>query len=262
MVLSMVMGKYLVSLGLALFGLAPLLAAPVVGAPATTTRVAVLGYATPEQRAIAFESTRNTRDLGGLPAGGKWIRKHMIYRSGAFCFATPADQEKLASMGLKTIIDLRSRQEVEVKEGADRLPEGCPITIEYLPMLFKGDTKIGRYYSYALDNDDSVKGFFATLARRDTYPVLFHCSAGKDRTGVMAALLLELLGVKRSIIVDDYLQSQRNSAKLEVHEEWLGEIFSLIDKAGGVRRFLQAQGAKEEDLDGIPPLLLQDEQPL
>ncbi len=260
----MSMGKWLVSLGLALLGLAPILTAPVpvCGAPAAATCVEVRNYPTPEQRAVTFESTRNTRDLGGLPAGGRWIRKHMIYRSGAFCYATPADQQKLAHMGLKTIIDLRSRREVDVKEGPDRLPEGCPTTIEYLPMVFKGDTKIGRYYSYALDNDASVQGFFAALARRDTYPVLFHCSAGKDRTGVMAALLLELLGVKRSIIMDDYLQSRRNSAKLEVHEEWLGEIFSLIDKAGGVRRFLQAQGVDAEDLDVIPSILLQDGQPL
>lgn len=209
------------------------------------------------QRKVHFESTHNTRDLGGLPTRNGYVKDGMIYRSGAFCYATPSDSEKLASLPLKTVIDLRTQREVEKKEGPDRLPAGCSIAVLHLPMAFKGDRNIGRYYSYALDNDESVAGFFHALANPRNYPLLYHCSAGKDRTGVMTALLLELLGTPRHVIMDDYLESQRNSAKLKVHRRWLREIFGLIDKAGGVDVFLAQQGVKPAYLQAVPAILEQ-----
>ncbi|MDO5297102.1 MAG: tyrosine-protein phosphatase [bacterium] len=211
----------------------------------------------PKQRKIKFQSTRNARDLGGLPTRNGYIKDAMIYRSGAFCYATAEDVAKLGSLGLNTIIDLRTKREIEKKEGPDRLPSGSEIVTLHLPMAFKGDTKIGRYYSYALDNDESVGGFFHALANPKSYPLLYHCSAGKDRTGVLTALLLELLGTPRPIIMEDYLQSQRNSKKLEVNREWLREVFRLIDKAGGVNVFLVQQGANSADLKAIPAILEQ-----
>lgn len=211
----------------------------------------------PKQRKVKFQSTRNTRDLGGLPTRGGYVKDGMVYRSGTFCYATADDTAKLGTLGLNTIIDLRTKREIEKKEGPDRLPSGSAIVTLHLPMAFKGDTKIGRYYSYALDNDKSIGGFFHALATPKSYPLLYHCSAGKDRTGVLTALLLELLGTPRPIIMEDYLESRRNSKKLEVHREWLREVFRLIDKAGGINVFLVQQGVKQEDLKAIPAILEQ-----
>ena len=230
---------------------------PVSAEPVREVKKAVSPRRSAAQRKVHFESTHNTRDLGGLPTRNGYVKDGMIYRSGAFCYATPGDSEKLASLPLKTIIDLRTKREVEKKEGPDRLPAGSSITTLYLPMAFKGDKNIGRYYSYALDNDESVAGFFHALANPRSYPVLYHCSAGKDRTGVMTALLLELLGTPRHVIMDDYLESKRNSAQLKVHRRWLREIFGLIDKAGGVDVFLAQQGVKPADLKAIPAILEQ-----
>ncbi|MBQ7567704.1 tyrosine-protein phosphatase [bacterium] len=210
---------------------------------------------TASQRRVTFESTRNTRDLGGLPTRKGYVKDGMLYRSGALCYATDNDRRTIAELGINTIIDLRTAKEVDKKEGPDRLPEDSSIVTMYLPMAFKGDHSIGRYYSYALDNDESVCAFFRTLAQPKAYPILYHCSAGKDRTGVMTALLLELLGTPRPVIMDDYLQSKRNSPRLKVHRHWLREIFQLIDDAGGVVVFLHNQGVSSADMRAIPSIL-------
>ena len=89
------------------------------------------------------------------------------------------------------------------------------------------------------------------LARPESYPVIYHCSAGKDRVGILTALLLDALGTPRSVILDDYLQSQRNSPKLEVHEEWLQEVFEAVDRSGGTLSFLAIQGIPAGQLEQI-----------
>ena len=200
------------------------------------------------QRAVHFESTRNTRDLGGLPRRGGYISNGILFRSGALCYATASDKEAVARLNLRTVVDLRSPREINEKEGADRLPAGCAIKVVNLPMFSRAEPGLASYHSYALDNDASVRGFFELLAEPRNLPLLYHCSGGKDRTGVLTALLLELLGTPRSFIMDDYLQSQRNSAGLIVKEAWLNKLFATIDGGGGIVRFLQKRGISAETL--------------
>src|SRR5258707_6728222 len=81
--------------------------------------------------------------------------------------------------------------------------------------------------------------FFKLLCARDVYPLLFHCSAGRDRTGVGAAMLLSLLGVSRERIVADFLESNVVFTKALLAGEQLDPVFELIDESGGIEPFMR-----------------------
>lgn len=197
--------------------------------------------------AVTLEGTKNTRDLGGLPVAGGHLRSGRLYRSGALCFATPNDIEKLNGLRLRTVVDLRTDKEI-AKDGADRI-----VLTENLrlPMTAYHGQGAEAYRSLVLQNGRVLRDFFGMLARSESYPVIYHCSAGKDRVGILTALLLDSLGTPREVIVDDYLQSQRNSPKLEVHQEWLEEVFAAVDRSGGTAAFLAIQGIPAGQLEAI-----------
>ena len=80
--------------------------------------------------------------------------------------------------------------------------------------------------------------FFKILAEREVYPLLFHCSAGRDRTGVGAAMLLEMLGVSRARILEDFLVSNVTFPQMPLKHSQLEPIFALIDEHGGIEGFM------------------------
>lgn len=207
------------------------------------THSPLLPRRSPAQRAVILKGTRNTRDLGGLPIRGGYFADGLVYRSGALCFINAADIAKLNKLHIKTVIDLRAQSERE-REGLDKAGFAEHVSKRlHLPIVcFKG-TGREAYFSY-LDrpNHSSVLTFFRVLGDRASLPLLFHCSAGKDRTGILTALLLMLMGTERSVITDDYLQSMRNAPKLKVHEKWLGAVFQSVDKAEGIENYLQSFG--------------------
>ena len=204
---------------------------------------------------IPLEGTKNTRDLGGMPVAGGRLRNGRLYRSGALCFATPGDVAKLNGLGLHTLVDLRTDKEIE-KDGADRLV--LPENLRF-PMTSYHGRGGEAYRSLLLQNPQALRGFFNLLARSDSYPILYHCSAGKDRVGILTALLLDALGTPRELILDDYLQSMRNSPKLEVHAEWLQEVFEAVDRSGGAAAFLAIQGIPAGQLEQIRNTLTEAE---
>ena len=152
---------------------------------------------------------------------------------------------------LKNIIDLRVPSEIK-KEGGDRisLMSVKPAVINLPMKSYRGFERLS-YESYMEDNPQALRGFFNTVADASKLPVLFHCSAGKDRTGIMAALLLDILGASREDIFDDYLQSQRNSPHLKVNRTWLEAAFKIADEAGGTEKFLISCGVNPETLKKI-----------
>ncbi len=197
---------------------------------------------TNEQRAVTLQGTGNTRDLGGLPALGGYVRDGLIYRSGALCFATEGDIQRLSSLRLSTLLELRLDSEIQ-RDGPDRLRLRDSVKHNVrLPMASSRGRGAEAYGVYLEENRQAIRGFFELLSDPGMLPLLFHCSAGKDRTGILAALLLESLGTPRSLIMDDYLQSVRNSAGLEVHPEWLEVVFQAVDRAGGIRAYLESKG--------------------
>src|SRR5258708_30590233 len=101
--------------------------------------------------------------------------------------------------------------------------------------------------------------FFKLLAERDVYPLLFHCSAGRDRTGVGAAMLLSMLGVARDLIVADFLESNLVFKKIPLAADQLDPVFELIDENGGIEGFMRKViGLAHHELAIIQEELLED----
>lgn len=166
----------------------------------------------PLERAIVLEGAHNLRDLGGVPLpGGGQTRFGAFYRMDDPCGLTAADLARLDALGVRTVIDLRFAEEVARRPHPLAVAPG--IRYENVPLgMAMFDTPenqamladMGAFYCYLLDHGgDSWRHIFR-LALATDGAVLFHCTAGKDRTGVMALLLLSLAGAADEEIVADY----------------------------------------------------------
>ncbi len=171
------------------------------------------------QRVIDLEGCLNFRDLGGYPtADGRTVRWQQVYRSDALHHLTPADVVRVRDeLGIAAVVDLRSTAELR---GEGRGPLAAePIGFHHLP-LFDGRearpenwppivTLADRYILLAEIAQAPIARLITVLAEAGG-PVVYHCAAGKDRTGVVSAVLLGLLGVRDEVIVADYAATQEN----------------------------------------------------
>lgn len=161
------------------------------------------------ERHITLERGSNFRDLGGYAgAGGKRVRWGAIYRSGALPLLTDADYRLLGGLGIGTIIDLRSLEERAIAPTLlDDRTGALFVSNDYSirPMLSRMGVKDGQplYAGTEKTLAPQYRALFRRLLTGDG-ALLFHCSAGQDRTGIGAALVLSALGVDRSVIVADY----------------------------------------------------------
>ncbi len=176
-------------------------------------------------RSLYVEGVENIRDIGGW---GKlendeyktFIKQGMLYRSGRFNEdkANPVNvtikesglYEMNDHFGIKTEIDLRRTSNNEVGSLTDKSPLGENVNYIQIPMAFGGKNILtfqgklsGDDYDY--DNPAAIKQFFEILADENNYPIDFHCSIGKDRTGCMAYLIEGLLGFDEETIYRDYM---------------------------------------------------------
>jgi protein-tyrosine phosphatase len=185
-------------------------------------------------RLLPFQRVSNFRDLGGYHCrDGRTVRWGKLFRSGHLAHASVADRRRLSHLGIRTLIDFRSEQEI-IQE-PDRLPEKARISVVSLPIQQEGmpplageirqmietrsldgqdpdQTMIEMYRLLAVEYQAVYREFFQVLLSSKGEPVLWHCSAGKDRAGFAAALLLKLLGVPWQTILEDYLLSRGNIA--------------------------------------------------
>jgi protein-tyrosine phosphatase len=161
-------------------------------------------------RVLRLAGAHNIRDLGGLETiEGERTRSGRIYRGDHIWELAPDDLLILERLGLRTIVDLRSSVELD-REGHRWEEHGirwvnCPFSLgDVAPLPLPGSDYVEAYLGF-LDGDPSaVVRAASTLMDAGNHPVLFHCAAGKDRTGVLAALLLDVLGVQRPAIAIDY----------------------------------------------------------
>lgn len=167
-------------------------------------------------RHFPFEGCFNFRDIGGyLNQDGRRVKKGLYFRAGRQDRMTDKDLAQLSELNISTQIDLRKQEEV-LDQGKGPLeamganymniaviPEGGSDKLNKLV----GDTCISgkRYLGYLEFGPTSWLRLFGILAEEENLPVLLHCTAGKDRTGVSTAFLLSVLGVSRDIIEADYL---------------------------------------------------------
>lgn len=169
-------------------------------------------------RHLNFEEIINFRDIGGYPArDGRTVAWRRVFRSGEFQRMTEKDLDRLTGeIGLTSILDLRSNQEVE-KHGIGRLAEA---DIRYHNVsfiagadraederLFKECTNMGDFYLHIVRHNEFGRRIIAALeivADSENHPLVFHCAVGKDRTGILAAMLLSVIGVADADIIEDY----------------------------------------------------------
>ena len=175
------------------------------------------------ERRVKLEGAYNFRDLGGYrSADGRRTRWGKIYRSDSLTRLTENDLTVLKQIGIRWVCDLRAP--AEVKKRPDHLPEDGSIDYINLPIvsgnfdtvtahekIVKGDIDwlnedyMIKGYLYTIDNYASTWAtFFEHLAASASYPLVFHCTGGKDRAGTGAALILLALGVSEETIIDDH----------------------------------------------------------
>jgi protein-tyrosine phosphatase len=170
-----------------------------------------------------LEGCANFRDVGGLPiANGARVRTRRLFRSNALIGATPGDRRRLQELGVTTVVDLRSDHEVAWTD--DVVAPGA--TRHHLPLgdlLASGDDwerwrdpiyVADRYFDLCCAGTATITEIFAVLTDPSAYPVVVQCSLGKDRTGVVVALLLRAIGVPVRYIVEDYSRSRHAAFRM------------------------------------------------
>ncbi|MEM9203527.1 MAG: tyrosine-protein phosphatase [Actinomycetota bacterium] len=177
------------------------------------------GFTVTAERLIAMDGVRNFRDLGGYPtADGGSTRWGSVFRSGRLDETTDADLARIEALGIDKVFDLRTHDEV------DRQPDRLPDSVEHIHLPMSSSVAVQKgLLERILDGDvtsytkaDMAEGYLRMLdgfpeylnqmvtAVADGETILFHCTAGKDRTGITAMTLLGLAGVADGYILDDY----------------------------------------------------------
>ncbi len=212
-------------------------------------------------------AAQNFRDLGGhLAADNRRVRMGRIFRSSHLAEVPP--ESPISRLELRTLVTLQSRAEVK-HMGAPVPASRIGVRWEHIPMgdewfNDQGYTRVaaepGReHLALVMHFRADWQRFFKLLAERHVYPLLFHCSAGRDRTGVGAAMLLSMLGVGRDRIVADFLESNIVFAKVPLAAEQLDPVFELIDENGGIEGFMrEVIGLAPAELANIREDLLED----
>jgi protein-tyrosine phosphatase len=190
------------------------------------------------QRLIELEAVFNFRDLGGYPtAGGGTTRWRTLYRADGIYRATEADVAAITSLGVRTVIDLRSPAELTERGRF----EADGMAFHHFPVIETtwGDMDhLARTMEPAEFLLDRYRDMFSEGAHQlaaavevlsgDGLPAVFHCAAGKDRTGVLGILVLALCDVPDEVIAADYALSAEAMPRL-------GAWFRANDRSGGGR---------------------------
>ena len=236
-------------------------------------RVTIDGMTQHPDRVLPLQGASNFRDLGGYPAeGGRPVRWRRLFRSDHLGALSEEDKGALGRLGLARAFDLRGEREraahpyelpgvrqhlltiepVIVQSVQAMASEGRALTVPACEELMRD--------LYRRLVDEQAHRFAELLDQlvRDDTPAVFHCTAGKDRTGFAAALILLALGVPRTVVMDDYLLTNRHFKPPElrwggidsevlavmwrVQQDFLEAALERIDQAhGGIDRYLDAR---------------------
>ncbi|MBD0693613.1 tyrosine-protein phosphatase [Streptomyces sp. CBMA123] len=176
-------------------------------------------------RHIEFEALHNFRDLGGYPAlGGRSVRWGLLHRSDSLGKLTSAaDLERLRALGVRTVIDLRYDWEIAAKGRVPHVDglEYHNLSIEHRPYdqasidpaLDPWRYLADRFAEVAEDGVEEIRRTLDVIIDAEA-PAVFHCASGKDRTGLIAALVLTLLGVSEDDIAADFALTERATPHL------------------------------------------------
>ena len=238
--------------------------------------------------AVDLQGAFNVRDLGGLRTrDGRRTRYGLIYRGDSLDSITPSDAQVLfEKLGISTIVDLRTQAETDLIELSFPVAR-CRFSVLAEGRLgrepFPSDdpAELAKVYLNNIEGGrQAVKNTFEVIAANLQAGVatLFHCAAGRDRTGIMSALLLDLVDVTFGEIAKDYVQSNRNAKRVTrklaenplyanneahkrevilLHEQTiLGFVRLLHAEAGGPLQFCLDSGLSEETIAVIRDLFV------
>lgn len=219
-------------------------------------------------RVFPVAGCENFRELGGYPAGnGKKVKHGIFYRTGAL--APLAGREKeLEQLGLRSVLDLRSKMERDeepdpIVPGARYYPISAlkamdeqDVSFDLSALASQGaaflktaaDFVEEGYHQMPFDNE-AYRALFHLLQNGET-PLLFHCTAGKDRTGVAAALILLALGASEETVMEDYLYTNvcRKNAALDMAEKYGSMLVKAQPEANPAEVFRLIAGVQKSSL--------------
>jgi protein-tyrosine phosphatase len=207
-------------------------AAGAAGAPATGCK---------PNRAVLSGVVTNARDLGGTQlATGESVACGAIYR-GAPLRVSETGCAEVASLGLRTLIDLRIEGERSGAPDSDCVAA----TRVFAPLPVPYGLSATDYLN-DLHATESIATVFHTFGDPDAYPIYFHCTFGRDRTGVVGALLLQALGATRAVVMEEYLLSRPN---VGAYPDALDAVLDEIAERGGAEAVLKSIGITDAELD-------------
>jgi protein tyrosine/serine phosphatase len=177
------------------------------------------------ERAVSFTNVFNFRDLGGYrTTDGRTTRWQRLFRSDDLSRLGDDDRERFESLGIRTVVDLRRPHEIDAD---GRIPQLHDFSYHHIhlvhpqwPRATFADTGerasyvLERYREMSIEAGDGIGQALRLIADAEAAPLVFHCIAGKDRTGVVSALTLSLLGVPDDDIADDYELSEEAEPKV------------------------------------------------
>jgi len=227
-------------------------------------------------RLLNFQGIANFRDLGGYEADdGRRVKWGRLYRAGTLTHSSDADLRNLPELQLHALIDFRSA--AEKAEEPSRLPDPTGFSIVEIPTLDEGNKALvgdimeridsGNFdgfdpnlamtqanRQFASEFTPQFRQFIQTVLAADGAPVLWHCSAGKDRTGFAAAILLRILGVPRDVVMQDYMASREHALEARKSQLLLLRIFKGEEAANKLAVMMGVEeawlDAAFEEIDG------------
>jgi protein-tyrosine phosphatase len=230
--------------------------APAASTKSTTVPPGVTpgpGATVAAERRVGLNGPVNFRDLGGYKStDGRRVRWGRLFRSDALVL-DDQDRQDLVGLGIRTVYDLRS--DVERAATPNRLPDEAPPGVVALPLVSEkpeanplaaidstdGEDFLAHLYRHILEHSAANFGAVLTgLSEADHLPAVFHCAAGKDRTGMVAAVVLSILGVPLDDILDDYELTSRyrttehvqaSMRRLEEHQNLPPEVIAGMLRA-------------------------------
>jgi len=229
---------------------------------------------------IPFTAIYNFRDLGGhATADGRTVAWRRLFRSDDLSRLTIQDSEQFAALGVRTVIDLRRPAEI-AKLG--RVPEFTAVDhqhahLVYPPWDLRGHDDLAdriaylaaRYAEMAAAGGDGIGTALRLIADVDRAPVVVHCLVGMDRTGIVAALTLSLLGVPDEVVAADYALSEAAVPALQAAHNFgpfpfatappgamLGFLTGLRDEHGTIEAYVKSIGVTDEHIAAMRAHLL------
>ncbi|WP_051966778.1 tyrosine-protein phosphatase [Kitasatospora mediocidica] len=226
----------------------------------------------PDSRLLSIPSLRNLRDVGGCGP----VRTGLLYRSARLAELTPEGARRLAELGLRTVVDLRDPIELG---RFPNLTHDWEVDLANFPLLPQDgrshrDTPLAEVYPLIADTaGPTLVAILRRLLEPGALPALVHCAVGRDRTGIVIALLLALLDVPDEEIVADYLLSNEGLDLLEGPQEYVdvhgtvrlsypvtpelitGVLARVRERHGSVAGYLADHGLTSEEETAVCSML-------